>query len=96
MVVMVVVPAATAGVAVAAQEANLDVLLVNQGPHAVLELPGQGQAALWPALDDGQAQVAELVFALHVVLGLQARVLFNIAATQAAAHIVSNKQAQLG
>lgn len=73
--VVVMVPAATTGVAVASQEADLDVLLLDQSPHTVLELPWQCEAALRPALDDGQAQVAELVLALHVVLAVEPRVL---------------------
>lgn len=73
--VVVVVPAATAGVAVATQEPDLDVFLLDERPDAVLQLPWQCQPTLRPALDDGQAQVAELVLALHVVLAVEAWVL---------------------
>lgn len=82
VVVMVVVAATAAGVAVAPQEANLDVLLLDQRAHTVLQLPRQRQPALRAPLDDGQAQVAELVLALHVVLAVQARVLQAVQQTR--------------
>ena len=54
---------------------HLDSLLLNECPHTVLECPGQHQATLWAALDYSEAQVAELILALHVVLGGQSGVL---------------------
>jgi hypothetical protein len=53
----------------------LDILLIDKCSNPVLQLPVQSEAPLWPPLDDGQAQVTELVLALHVVLACQSRVL---------------------
>lgn len=54
---------------------HLDVFLLNEGSHSVFELPGKCETTLRPTLNDGQTQVTELIFALHVVLTGKARVL---------------------
>lgn len=79
---------------------HLDIFLLNQCPHSVLELPRQCEATLRAALDDGQAQVAELVLALHVVLAGQPRVLrravHNATSTTTAAATAVKAQAVSG